>query len=61
MVGYTVNTGTSEEFAAGWDRVFGGDKKPVTKKKPAKKKSAKAKPVAGKKSGQSKAKKKAGK
>ena len=38
MVGYTVNTGTSKDFAEGWDRVFGGGR--VAKKKPAKKKAA---------------------
>lgn len=33
MVGYTVNTGSSEEFAEGWDRVFGKAKRAA--KKPA--------------------------
>jgi hypothetical protein len=27
MTGYTVHTGSSEDFASGWDRVFGGEKK----------------------------------
>ena len=39
MTGYTVHTGSSEDFAAGWDRIFGEKKKD---KKP-KKKSPKAK------------------
>ncbi len=47
MTGYTVHTGSSEDFAEGWDRVF-KDNKPKSadkKKKPAKTqaKSAKAK------------------
>lgn len=38
MTGYTVNTGSSEEFASGWDRIFGDDKKKAKteKQKPAK-------------------------
>lgn len=34
--GYTVHTGSSEDFAAGWDRVFGDKKKekPETQKAP---------------------------
>ena len=28
MTGYTVNTGSNENFAAGWDRVFGGSSNP---------------------------------
>ncbi len=27
MTGYTVHTGSSEEFASGWDRIFGDGKK----------------------------------
>ena len=26
MTGYTVHTGSSEDFASGWDRIFGDDK-----------------------------------
>ena len=45
MTGYTVNTGTSKKYAAGWDNVFGGKKKATkkTKKKAAKKKASKKK------------------
>lgn len=39
MTGYTVHTGSSEDFASGWDRIFGDDKK---KAKPEKEKPAKA-------------------
>ena len=46
MTGYTVNTGSSEEFASGWDRIFGDNKK---KEKKPKKKPAKAKEKKGKK------------
>ncbi len=37
MTGYTVHTGSSEDFAEGWDRIFknSSDKK-AEKKKPAK-------------------------
>jgi len=32
MTGYTVHTGTSEKFAAGWDQIFsGGGTKPAKK------------------------------
>lgn len=34
MTGYTVNTGSSKQFAEGWDRVFSGSKKAA--KQPAK-------------------------
>ncbi len=33
MTGYTVHTGSSEKFTEGWDQVFGGAKKPASKKK----------------------------
>lgn len=49
MVGYTVNTGSTEDFADGWDRVFGCGKpkaKPKVKAK-AKPKAAAKKPKAG--------------
>ncbi len=44
--GYTVHTGSSEDFASGWDRIFGADKK---KDKKPKQKSNKAKPKKSKK------------
>lgn len=49
MTGYTVHTGSSEEFASGWDRIFGGDEKKAKseKQKPNKAK-AKAKSSAQK-------------
>lgn len=28
MTGYTVHTGSNVKFTEGWDRVFGGSKKP---------------------------------
>ena len=40
MTGYTVHTGTTKQFATGWDRVFG---------KAVKKKSAATPPKAAKK------------
>jgi hypothetical protein len=45
MTGYTVHTGSSEEFASGWDRIFGDNKKkaPKPKKKSPKGKQKKAK------------------
>lgn len=43
MVGYTVNTGSSKEFASGWDRVFTKPGDATTKKA---KKKAKAKTTA---------------
>lgn len=46
MTGYTVHTGSTEEFANGWDRIF-SDKKKKDKKE--KKKSPKAKAKKGKK------------
>ena len=46
MTGYTVNTGTSQKYAAGWDSIFGGKK---TTAKKAKKKKATKKKVAKKK------------
>ena len=46
MTGYTVHTGSSEDFASGWDRVFGDNKK---KNKKSKKKSEKAKAKKSKK------------
>ncbi|QDT83254.1 hypothetical protein MalM14_08850 [Gimesia chilikensis] len=45
MTGYTVHTGSSEDFTKGWDRIF-GDKtveKAKKKKKSKKKTSAKKK------------------
>jgi hypothetical protein len=38
MTGYTVHTGSTERFAEGWNRIFGG--KSGTQKKPAKKTAA---------------------
>jgi hypothetical protein len=47
MTGYTVHTGSTEQFSEGWDRIFGGtsgqQKKPA--KKPATTTAAKKKPV----------------
>lgn len=46
MTGYTVHTGSSEDFASGWDRIFGDKKK---KDEKSQKKSAKAKDKKSKK------------
>lgn len=45
MTGYTVHTGASKKFVAGWDHIFtdGKSAKKKTKKKAAKKKAAKKK------------------
>jgi hypothetical protein len=38
MTGYTVHTGSTEKFAAGWDEIFKkGKRKPTAKKSAAKK------------------------
>ena len=31
MTGYTVHTGSNENFASGWDQIFSGGKKPAKK------------------------------
>ena len=41
MTGYTVHTGASKKFVAGWDNIF-GDKKEDTAAPASRKKSAKA-------------------
>lgn len=48
MTGYTVHTGTSEKFTAGWDAIFGKApaKKVAKAKKAAPKKAAKKKKAA---------------
>jgi hypothetical protein len=44
MTGYTVHTGSTEKFAAGWDEIFKrGKRKPTAKKSAAKKTPATAK------------------
>lgn len=43
MTGYTVNTGSSKQFAEGWDRVFSGSKKKGAKQPAQAKKEASAK------------------
>ncbi|QDT25674.1 hypothetical protein [Gimesia panareensis] len=45
MTGYTVHTGSSEDFTKGWDRIFGEKtvEKAKKKKKSKKKTSTKAK------------------
>ena len=48
MTGYTVNTGSTEQFASGWDRVFGGTKRT------AKQAGSAARKVVGKAAGKSK-------
>ena len=50
MTGYTVHSGTSDQYSSGWDAIFGGQK-PTSKtgKKSTSKKSA-AKGAAAKKS-----------
>ncbi|WP_166826874.1 hypothetical protein [Thalassoroseus pseudoceratinae] len=50
MTGYTVHTGSSDEFAEGWDRIF----KKSTDQKSTKKTPAKAKKTATKKKKKSK-------
>jgi hypothetical protein len=42
MTGYTVHTGSTEKFAAGWDTIFGKSREPARKVK-ATKKSARSK------------------
>lgn len=49
MTGYTVHTGASKKFVAGWDQIFGEGKKKSSGQKSAKKKAAKKKPGAVKK------------
>jgi hypothetical protein len=50
MTGYTVHTGSTEKYAAGWDQIFsGGAKKKKAAKKSVGKKSGTRK-AAGKKS-----------
>lgn len=48
MTGYTVHTGSTEKFAAGFDRVFSGTGKKGAAKKPAAKKAAGKSAKAGK-------------
>jgi hypothetical protein len=55
MTGYTVHTGASKKFVAGWDHIFTDGKS--AKKKAAKKKTA-AKPASKKKAAKKKAAKK---
>ena len=43
MTGYTVHVGSSDDFADGWDRIFGDQPDEPKKKKDKKKKAAKAK------------------
>ena len=51
MTGYTVHTGSSDKFAAGWDQIFTAAEKKKEKKKGS----------GGKKSGSAKAKNESGK
>ena len=37
MTGYTVHTGSNDNFREGWDQIFSGDKKKKTSKTRAKK------------------------
>lgn len=43
MTGYTVHTGSNEDFSSGWDRIFGGQDEPPKTAKAKSKKAAKAK------------------
>ena len=43
MTGYTVHTGSSENFAEGWDRVFGGAKKKSSASQPSEQEAPKQK------------------
>ena len=43
MTGYTVHTGSTEQFSEGWDRIFTGKKKKAAAKPAAEKPAAKAK------------------
>jgi len=55
MTGYTVHTGSNDNFRDGWDQIFSdGKKKPASKKKTPGKSQARAKKSAGKKSGKKK-------
>lgn len=45
MTGYTVHSGTSDQYSSGWDAIFGGNK-PAAKSAPAGKKSTSKKPAA---------------
>ena len=49
MTGYTVHTGSNEDFSSGWDRIFGGagEAAPKTEKAARKKAAAKKKARAG--------------
>ena len=48
MTGYTVHTGTSKKFVAGWDRIFSGKQDDGGRAKP---KKGNKKKVAGTKQG----------
>jgi len=55
MTGYTVHTGSNDNFRDGWDQIFSdGKKKPAKKKKTPGKSNARAKKSAGKQSGRKK-------
>jgi hypothetical protein len=45
MTGYTVHTGSTENFASGWDEIFGNAKRAKTKARPATRSVAKRAPA----------------
>ena len=49
MTGYTVNTGSTTEFAAGWDRIFGSERSGAKQSEKAAAKKQAGKPAKGKK------------
>ena len=49
MTGYTVHTGSTEKFAAGWDNIFVRNKAKKAKKKPSAKATKKTASKASKK------------
>ena len=55
MTGYTVHTGSNDNFRDGWDEIFSdGKKKPTKKEKTPGKSNARTKKSAGKQSGRKK-------
>ncbi len=49
MTGYTVHTGSTEQFAAGWDFIFSSGKAPKSSKPQKRAAAKKPRPAAGKK------------
>ena len=47
MTGYTVHTGSNDNFRNGWDEIFSGKKKPAKSKKTPGKSKTRAKKTSG--------------